>query len=579
MLVIDFETDGIDPRPSYPPEPRGVAICDGKTQTYTRDFTRLARLWNTQPMIFHNAAFDVAVATEKLGLPMPDWQNIHDTMWLAFFDNPYRPKLALKSLAQEVLGTPPDEQEDVKEWIMANVPEAKRKTVNWGYWIAKAPMELLRPYAIGDVNRTRQLFDAFGETREKMGEAYDRERRLLPMLLDNSREGVRINLFALRRDSKIYEAALVKTDARICKLLGRTFNVGSGEELADALEASGKGSGFLETARGARSVSKQSLAQAELDPDVAELLNYRGRLETSLTTFLRPWLEMAEQTDGRIHFGWNQVRGDGTGARTGRLSSSPNCQNIPKGFSIDAPKGLPPLPHLRGYLLPDEGETWVRLDFSQQELRVLAHFENDELLEMYRKNPKVDMHKTVAGIMGIERGPAKTIGFGLLYGMGIAELASRLGIDVDEARVLKDRYLEALPGLRSLIRDLNLRGRNGEQIRTWGGRYYDVEPAKIVKGKLRTFEYKLLNYLIQGSSADMTKEAMCRLNEAGLPGRMLVSVHDEIDWSVPKDKNFGPTVRKIHGIMTGIEFDCPLRSDVEAGANWGELIGLNMGDK
>ena len=569
LVAVDFETDGIEARPEYPPTPRGVAVlADGKA-TYERKFKRARDVWH-RPMVFHNAAFDVAVATEKLAWPMPQWENCHDTQFLAFLIDPYSESLSLKKLAERYLGMPAVEQTDVKEWVMANVPEAKRKTVNWGYWIASAPMELLKPYAIGDVDRTLKLFHHLrAQLPERSVPAYDRERRLQPMLLENSRLGVRVDREELARDLDRFEHAMSLTNKRLWKLLGKTFNIDSGEELADALEESGLGSGFKATPSGKRSVSKDSLAQCEMDPKVRELLDYRGRLDTALTTFMRPWLRMSERS-GRVHFEWNQVRADRGGARTGRLSSSPNCQNIPKEMKAQAPRGLPELPHLRTYLLPDEGEVWVRKDYSQQELRVLAHFEGGDLLQMYNTKPDTDMHQHVAGMIGVDRQTAKTLAFALLYGMGLQSLSERLGTSVDEARGIKAKYLKMLPGLRSVQKDIEARARSGQPIWTWGGRGYVPEQPKIIKGQLRSFEYKLLNYLIQGSSADCTKEAMCRLYEANLPGRMLVSVHDEIDWSVPRSA-LKETVREIDAIMRGIEFDVPMLSDTETGESWGKL--------
>lgn len=569
-LVLDFETDGILPRPDYPPEPRGIAIDDGRSKTYVRNFDKLKRVWNTRPMLFHNAPFDIAVAVEKLGLPIPKWEHIHDTQVLAYLADPYA-STRLKDQAAKHLDMPPDEQTDVRDWIMANVPEAKRKKVNWGFWIARAPMPLLKPYAIGDVVRTYGLWQHYQPVLQEMRGAYDREMKLVPILLRNSRQGVRVDVLPLKRDTAIYEKVLLTTDARICKLLGRTFNVGSSDELADALEASGQGEGFLITKTGKRSTSKKSLAQCELNPAVAELLDYRGRLETALTTFMRNWCETVERTVDRVHFDWSSTRSEKGGARTGRLSSSPNCQNIPKEMKAKAPKGLPPLPHLREYLLPDEGCVWVRKDYQQQELRVLAHFEDGDMLQMYLDQPDVDVHQMVANIMGVDRTPAKTLGFALLYGMGLAELSARLGVSVEKARQLKAAYLRVLPGLKALQKEIEANGRAGIHITTWGGRKYLAEPPKIIKGRLQSFEYKLLNYLIQGSSADCTKEAMCRTDAANLDARLLVSVHDELDFSVPNDKRLKNTVRKIDAIMRSIEFDVPMLSDTEVGESWGSL--------
>lgn len=575
FAVVDFETDAIEGRPQYPPTPRGVAIRTGTEMRYDRSFEHLRRVWTQRDtkLVFHNAPFDLAVATEKLGLPFPEWHRIYDTQVLAFFHSPYERSLKLKDLAAKWLGIAPSEQEDVRDWIFANVPNAKRAKTQWGRHIAQAPMHLLHPYAVGDVDRTWKLFKHL--LHQVPHEPVEREQRLLRVMLGNSRQGVRVDLERLKTDLVKYERVLIDVDKRICKLLGCTFNVGSPDELADALEASGKGSGFLVTKTGKRSVSKTSLAQANIDPVIAELLDYHGRLETCLTTFMRNWVEMAEKTGGYIHFEWSSTRQDASGARTGRLSSSPNAQNIPKKWKTKAPKGFPELPMLRGYLLPDEGCVWVRKDYSQQELRMLAHFEDDVLKQMYLDNPHMDMHQMVADMIGIDRDWAKTLAFAILYGMGANELARRLGIDVDKAKGIKKRYLDMLPGVRSLIKDLEHIGRSGEMIRTWGGRYYPVEPPGFIDGKMRTFEYKLINYLIQGSSADVTKEATCRIDEAGLGGvRLLVSVHDELDFSVRDDKHKMKNIREIDRLMKSVEVDVPMLSETEEGASWANLKSL-----
>lgn len=584
-IAVDFETDGIESRPDYPPEPRGVAIQEeGDRGVYikgsrTELIAALRPVWNSgRPLVFHNAAFDLAVATEKLALPMPDWRRIHDTLFLCFLADPFAPSLSLKPSSERYLGMPPDEQADLKAWILEHVPEARRAKKNWGRWIAKAPYEILAPYAIGDVDRTLKLHRRLHT--ESIAAAYDRERRLVGGLTENSATGIVVDRERLNIDLPKYEKALVTTDRRLWKLLGRRFNVDSGEELADALEASGMGEGFLTTATGRRSVSKGSLAQATIDPRVRELLDYRGRLETCLSTFLRNW-HAAANRDGRMHFDWFQTRGDeGGGARTGRLSSSPNVQNIPKELNAAAPKGLPPLPLLRTYLLPEKGHVWVRKDYSQQELRLLAHFEDGLLLQLYLDDPRVDIHQRIADELEalgfpVGRRAAKTLAFSLLYGMGLAELSIRLGCSVEEARRIKEAYLRIVPGIAKVNAVLKQRAREGKPYRTWGGREYFCEPPRVVEGRLRTYEYKMLNYLIQGSAADVTKEALGRLFDAGLPGRFLCTVHDEINWSVPKGQ-LKRVAKELDGIMRSVQTDVPMESETETGGSWGELASYQV---
>ena len=584
LVAVDFETDGIESRPDYPPIPRGVAIQrEGSVGHYHKENARtlkqlLTPMWNDHKvgLVFHNSSFDLAVATEKLGLPMPHWSRIYDTLFLAFLTDPFAKTLSLKPSSEHYLGMPPDEQADVRDWILENVPEARRSKKNWGKWIARAPFNLLSPYAIGDTDRTLKLHARL--STEAVAEAYRRERRIVGPLTENSATGIRCDLARLKADLAKYERALLATDRRVYKLLGRTFNVDSGEELADALEAAGKATGFHVTATGRRSVSKGSLADAITCPEVKALLQYRSQLDTCLSTFLRPWVMMGEASGGRIHFDWFQTRGDtGGGARTGRLSSSPNVQNIPKELPAKAPRGLPDLPLLRTYLLPEEGHVWVRKDYSQQELRMLAHFAEGSLAQMYRDNPKVDIHQIIAdaltGMGFVFKDPrrvAKTLAFSLLYGMGLAELALRLACSVEQAKAIKEAYLRIVPGIAAVNAQLKQRSKAGEPYHTWGGREYYCEPPRIVEGRLRTFEYKMLNYLIQGSSADVTKEAMGELFDAGLPGRFLCSVHDEINWSVPAARQ-KKTIAAIHDIMRSVKTDIPMESETEVGASWGTL--------
>lgn len=160
-ITVDFETEAIRGNPLVdPPRPVGVAVwVQGQDPWYapiSPDIVDALRgIWQ-HDMLFHNAPFDLSVANRWLDLPWPAWDAIHDTQYLVFHYNPYG-KLALKPAAEEILGLPPEEQDYLREWILANVPEAKAS--DWGAYISQAPIELVRPYAIGDVVRTYKLFD------------------------------------------------------------------------------------------------------------------------------------------------------------------------------------------------------------------------------------------------------------------------------------------------------------------------------------------------------------------------------------------------------------------------------------
>ena len=157
------------------------------------------------------------------------------------------------------------------------------------------------------------------------------------------------------------------------------------------------------------------------------------------------------------------------------------------------------------------------------------------MLEALQEDPTKDVHQIAAGIAGISRKVAKTLGFAVLYGAGVGRVAETLGISVSEAKVIKDRYLQALPEIKAFQQELNGIGRSHNYTETLGGRrYYSQKPA-VVKGVFKSFEYKLPNYKIQGSAADQTKEAMIRYAESTKFGQIVLSVHDQLVIQCPDD--------------------------------------------
>ncbi len=631
--TVDFETKRIQDRPRYPPEPVGVSIQmpgERKTRYYawghpTDNNCTLAEgkravqaAWKSgHPLLFQNGKFDVDVAETWMGVKPLPWDMLHDTMFLLFFDDPHAPNHSLKPSAKRILGMEPEERDAVAEWLVEHqgelradglLPMDERITMkNFGAWISLAPGGLVGKYADGDVVRTLKLFKKlYPEVCGTRGmlEAYDRERRLMPKLLDNERQGVRADLKRLEADCRAYERAQATVDQWLLKKLRRDINLDSDDELLDALVSAklvdeGK---LLWTSGGKKGVpkpsaSKDSLEAAVKDPRVLSTLQYRSKLGTFYGTFLKPWRDEARETGGIVHPAWNQVKqrewsGD-AGARTGRMSAS-RFMNAPKEVAEKDPdqkgyhhpshiKDLPPLPFVRNYLLPDPGDLWGKRDYSQQEFRILAHYEDGELLRRFKENPKMDVHVLVASILfdkdtakvtPDERDIAKTIGFGLLYGLGAAKMAAKLRRSEGEARELKSQYMRALPGIKDLQSGIKDLVRANEPICTWGGREYFCEPPKQERGYMRTFEYKLLNYLIQGSAADCTKQAIINYDEhPKRKARFLLTVHDELNISV-NPKLLKQEMKVLEESMLDVAFSVPMLSDGKSGKCWGQLTKL-----
>lgn len=600
ILTIDFETEAIDGNPIYnPPRPVGVSIKpEGKESRYyawghgsdnncTFEDGRAALLTalakDNEGYLAHNAPFEAAVLKRWFNYVEPDPLLVHDTQYLLFLVDPYANTFSLKPSAERILGLPPDERDDVQRWVLNHIPGSKKS--DWGAYISRAPGSLVGPYAIGDTDRTRALYDALYPRILQAGmlEPYRREQKLMPILFASSERGVRLDTERLAADITTYTAAKQKAEQYIHSVLG-DFNIDSDAELAAALDRTGQVTQWVLTPTGKRSTSRKNLVGRVKDPSLLAYLAYRGVLATCLGTFAEPWLAQAQREGGRVHPQWNQVRGDRgadgdmSGTRTGRMSCrGPNLQNPPNEFEgLVVPAGLPAPMIMRRYLLPEEGHVWLKRDFSAQEMRIMAHFAEGRLFDAFRLDPTTDPHvavqRMIKELLGIDmpRKYVKITGFGIMYGRGVPNLSVDLGVDQDEGKRVRDAYYAALPEIQQLSYDTRNRGKRGQFIRTWGGRVYYREPDPA-----RDLSYKLLNYLIQGSAADQTKQSMIDWERDRAPGDVLLAaVHDEVNISAPADDVPG-AMRRLRLAMNADRFDVPFRSEGYTGPNWGDIEGYS----
>lgn len=594
LFVGDFETDGIEARPAYPPRPVGLAI---RTPERTRYYAwghpsennasrgdavdHLRMLYRAgYAGVWHNAGFDLDVAETHLGVAWP--AEHHDTLILAYLEDPRSPTFSLKPLAERYLGMAPDERDELRDWILANVPEARRAKKQWGRYISRAPGGLVGRYAIGDVDRTWRLFQRF--RREVLGDpeqrrAYERERRLTRVIIAMERRGVPVATRRLKADVPPTERRLRRMELRLMDRLRvpkkkRADFSWSGEGFADQLERCGAVREWILTENGARRTGADSLTEVGCDPRLVKALEVRSQIQTCLSTFMKPWLAQGLENGGRFYARFNQVRQDYhggdrmIGTETGRLSMTPNLQNV-----IRSDKD-PRVPRLRDYIVPPAGQWLIQRDYSQQELRILAHFEDGPFLAKYLADPTIDAHVAVGELINelvgvlLPRRTTKDINFGTIYGMGVAKLALKLGVPTAEARKLLRAHAAALPGLKVLKAQLDECSREGRPIYTWGGRRYFCEPPRYVKkhDRVMTFEYRLLNIKIQGSAADCTKQAMLNYSESGADDKwpLLLQVHDELLAACPPSR-VAAAHRALRDAMADVEFKVPMLSDGKAG--------------
>jgi DNA polymerase I-like protein with 3'-5' exonuclease and polymerase domains len=620
VIAADFETKAIGDRPhAYPPEPVGLALWggpwekpvylawghpSGNNATKAEAKGALRKLWREHRPVFHHSAFDCEVAHEWFGLPLKPEEH-DDTLFEAFIYDPRADSLSLKDIADRWLSLPPAERDKLREWILKHCEGATEKT--WGAYISQAPGTLAAPYAKGDVIRTLKLHRWLqrelderdrrwppGEGQQGWRDAYQRELSAMPVLVRMERRGVLLDVKRLTRDVPRWELRINELGEQIIKRLGgqravaklakkgEEFNLDSSLQLANALDQADKVSHWVKTAKGNRSVAKDALTQVISDTKLRDAIQERSVLTTYRDTYGQKWLNTS--TAGRVYPRINQVRNreadvdKNTGTRTGRLSYSNSWQAIP------APDRRPfeTLPNLRDYVVPSgPGRIFLRRDYTQQEYRILAHYEAGPLCARYQADPFIDMH-TEATVMintltggKFKRRPVKDIGFGLIYGMGIEATARKAKQDYDTTKQLRSAYFEAIPGLPQLIKDIKTVCKRGDPIRTWGGRLYWVEPPSFNKkfGKLMGYDYKMINVLIQGSAADNTKEAMVRADEplAHEQAWLELQLHDElvVECATPSRDRVMTLLREA---MEGVEFDVKMLSSGEWSArSWGVM--------
>jgi len=451
-----------------------------------------------------------------------------------------------------------------------------------GLW--KLPAMYVGEYAEQDAALTLKLWQAFKIKlrQEDVESIFDLETRLLPVLLSITSKGVRFDRDRCEKtieDLVKRERALV---AQIKSLSGIGVDIWAAASVAKAFDK--LGISYPRSASGVPSFTKSYLE--ECPHDIGKLIIEARETNKTHSTFLQPYLDFSAKT-GRIHPHINQLRSDEGGTVSGRLSmANPNLQQVPARHETIGPL-------VRSLFLPEEGELWASNDFSSQEPRLLVHYASlldlpgsELMVDAYRNNPDTDFHQMVADMAGIKRKAAKTIGLGLMYGMGVAKLATQLDLTHEEAKELIDTFHKKVPFLKgtvnSVMRRIDNPAANGA-IRTllgrkcrfplWEPMQYGVNKAMPYEQALveygprikRAGTYKGLNRLIQGSAADQTKRAMVALHEAG--ENLLLQVHDELVISV-KDRAQAERAAEIMANCVGMEI--PSRVDVEVGPSWGE---------
>ena len=400
------------------------------------------------------------------------------------------------------------------------------------------------------------------------------EMPLIPVLASMEKAGITIDRAALKLFLDEVQGELDTLTARIYDEAGEVFNIRSAQQIGDVLFKKLGLSGAKSTRGGQASTSQAVLEKLSGEhPVVDALLEFR-KLEKMRSTYLEPLPRLAGP-DGRIHTTLNQ-----TATATGRLSSSnPNLQNIPVRGDMGR--------RMRTCFTAGPGMKLISADYSQVELRVLAHYSQDPtLLAAFRKGE--DIHTRTAALLHDvepsdigpdERRKAKTINFGLIYGMGPRKLAQDLAIPMSEARMFIERYFARFAHIKEFFDSVEESARELGYVTTLSGRRRPLPDMRSLSGQARALaERQAVNTLIQGSAADLIKFAMLAVfNDKELrrlKARLLLQIHDELIVEVPED-SAQAAAERLSALMIdtsswGIDLAVPLVADAGIGQNWGE---------
>ena len=521
--------------------------------------------------IFHNAQYDLGWLN-SMGMTVNG--QVIDTMVAAAIIDENRWSYSLNNLARDYLGEIKAET-DLNEAARDHGIDPKAEM-----W--KLPAEHVGFYAEQDARLTFLLWQRFKHEilTQNLTTTWELESKVLPTILKMRQRGVRVDVDKASRLTVEFAAQEKVLLQKINKLVGKDIDIWAARQIGEAFDKL-----KIEYPRtentGAPSFTQNWLHNSK--HQISQLIVQAREINKFHNTFLANILKYEHK--GRVHAEINQLRSDQGGTVSGRISmSNPNLQQLPARNKEFAKK-------IRSIFLPEEDHKWGSFDYSQQEPRMVVHYAasigegyegSQELVRAY-ENASADFHQTIAELVGIERSQAKTIGLGLMYGMGKNKLALSLGLSKEEAEVLISKYNRKVPFVKMLsdrcMKKANdegvIRTKKGRKCRfdMWETRDFGIHTAETFEnavakygkdGIKRAFTYKALNRLIQGSAADQTKQAMVSCYEAGyLP---ILQIHDELCFNVKDGDEL-----KIKEIMENcMEFKVPSVVDISIGDDFGQ---------
>ena len=518
--------------------------------------------------VFHNAQYDIGWLS-TLGIEVKG--RIHDTMVAMALIDENRFSYTLNSVSGEYLGERKNETK-LREAADAFGVDPKNE-------MYRLPAQFVGEYAEKDARLTLKLHEklSWEITKDNLQTVYDMECRLINVIFQMTKKGVRIDTHSAEKLIERFKNKEKKLLKRIRDLTNLNVEIWAAASIAKAFDALNLP---YERTKKTDSPSFTKMFLTDHSHELPRLIMQARELNKLRGTFLHGLIK--HNKEGRIHAHINQIRSDSGGTVTGRFSyNHPNLQQIPSRgqFAKD----------IRKIFIPEAGEYWLKADYSQQEPRLLTHFArlvkqpgSREVQEAYLEKD-LDFHQQTADMAGVQRSLAKTIGLGVMYGMGYHKLARELDMEPQEAKTMLQDFHAKVPFMKGMLEAVMNRANSKGVIRTLLGRKcrFDLwEPTQWGVHKAlplnqaqtehgfaikRAYTYKALNRLIQGSAADQTKKAMVDVYEE-LGIIPLIQVHDELDCSV-KDEKQGKQIKEI--MENCVELEVPSKVDTELNESWG----------
>jgi DNA polymerase-1 len=509
------------------------------------------------PKAGHNIKYDWQVL-RRAGIELEGVA--YDSMLASFVLDPGRRSHAIDTLSLEHLGRAMESYTDLTGKGKAQIP------------FAEVPVERAAAYCGADSATVLALRDFFAPSLASGALEpllHDIEMPLVPVLVDMEWAGILVDRGLLQQLSAQLGAELDRLQAEIAAVAGEALNLNSPRQLATVLFEK-QGLPVLKKTKTGPSTDADVLDQlAAMGHELPRLILEYRELAKLRSTYVDALPERINRTTGRIHTSFSQ-----TGAATGRLSSSePNLQNIP----VRTPRGAA----IRRAFVPAEGCKFLVADYSQIELRLMAHLSGDPaFIEAFRQGG--DIHRQTAALIfdvpsgdvtPAMRGRAKTINFATIYGQGPFALSRQLGISQEDARTFISRYFERFSGVRRFLDAQVELAREQGYVETLFKRRRYIPEIRDKNFNMRAYgERNAQNSPLQGSAADLIKLAMIRIHgalaERGLASRMLLQVHDELVFEVP-GREIETMVALVRGYMENVvELRVPLVVDIGVGDDW-----------